>query len=380
MAASASSSSVARFDRGEIFGRAELTPEGFLRVDANLTRTGVLAYKLADGSTRRELRHPDDVFDAASLDSLKLRPTTNDHPYTEPRGLVTAENAKRLQVGHVGESVKQDGRWVSAPLVVTDGEAVAAIKAGRRQLSCGYTAKLVAESGVFDGQPYDCRQTDIRYNHVAHVDQARVGPEASIRLDAGDAIEIAPATEDHRMSTLVSVNLDGLTYQAAPEVARALDKMRADSATAEAKATAAIDAGKAREDTLQAKLDAANATIADLSKHDSDEVIREKVRARVALESTAKRFLPGDAKLDAMSDGDLRKAVILAAQKDAKLDGKSDAYIEARFDAVVEAHPESNSDEPAPSDETNHDAREGMSQGQMVDAMRNLWKQPAASN
>ena len=51
---------VNRFDVAEI-GRPVRTPQGFLRVPAYLTRAGVLEYKRDDGSTVRELRHPDEA-------------------------------------------------------------------------------------------------------------------------------------------------------------------------------------------------------------------------------------------------------------------------------------------------------------------------------
>ena len=59
-----------RFDAGNIIKITE-TKEGFLKGDAILTRTGVFTYVNADGSLRKELRHPDDVF---VLDSLSDEP------------------------------------------------------------------------------------------------------------------------------------------------------------------------------------------------------------------------------------------------------------------------------------------------------------------
>lgn len=367
-----------RFDAGAVIGQARFDEQtGFLHVDARVTRTGVLTYKLPDGTIRKELRHPDDVFRADSLATLKLVPTTNGHPYTEPRGLITAENAKKWQAGHVGESVAHDERWVTAPIVVTDGATIDAIKRGRRQLSCGYIPTLVREDGEYQGERYTHRQTNIRYNHVAHVDSARVGAEAEIRLDAADGIEIDPS-EDSPMSNLVNVNLDGIVYQAAPEVERALAKARMDAAHANEKATADLDAAKGREDALQAKLDAAGARVAELEKRDVPGEIKAGVKARTALEATARRVLPGDTNLDEMDDAAIRKAVILAVQKDANLDGKSESYIEARFDAVVEGLPAPKNEQPAPKPApTNHDASDGMTREQMVAAMRDAWKQPA---
>jgi hypothetical protein len=82
-----------RFDRGELRGAATRTDEGYIRADAIVTRVGVLTYRNKDGTLRRELRHPDDVFSAESLASLKLIPVTNEHP---PGRLVNADNAKEL--------------------------------------------------------------------------------------------------------------------------------------------------------------------------------------------------------------------------------------------------------------------------------------------
>ena len=43
---------------------------------------------------------------------------------------------------------------------------------------------------VYNGEPFDFRQTNIRYNHLAIVDEARAGPEARIVLDGEDAVLI----------------------------------------------------------------------------------------------------------------------------------------------------------------------------------------------
>ena len=84
---------VARYDRGSVRGDAIVTDEGYIRAHAVVTRTGVFLYKNADGSTRRELRHPDDVWNEDSIATMDLIPVTNGHPSEK---LVTAENSKRL--------------------------------------------------------------------------------------------------------------------------------------------------------------------------------------------------------------------------------------------------------------------------------------------
>ena len=59
---------VIRYDIGEL-SAVERTDQGFLRAPAKITRTGVFNYRKADGSIRRELRTPAEVFTSGSLKS-----------------------------------------------------------------------------------------------------------------------------------------------------------------------------------------------------------------------------------------------------------------------------------------------------------------------
>lgn len=159
-------------------------------MDANLTRIGVLLYRRADGTTVRELRHPDEVFNADSLASLGGAPVTDLHPIAEG-GLVTPSNVKALQCGHVGESVKADGKFVSATVIVQDAALIAAVESGeRRELSPGYTCRVDATPGTWKGEAYDAIQRDIVYNHLAVGPRGwgRSGSEVALKMDMGDGM------------------------------------------------------------------------------------------------------------------------------------------------------------------------------------------------
>lgn len=170
--------------------RVTRTPEGYLRGDAIVTRVGVFKYQNADGSIRAELRHPDDVLND-SLKSLRMVPITIDHP-DEP---VSVANAARYSVGSTGEYVRRDGNNVIVPLTITHADAIRAVSSGKRELSLGYSLDLIREDGVYEGERYTHRQTNITYNHLAIVDVARAGQAARLNLDGGsmfnrnDAIE-----------------------------------------------------------------------------------------------------------------------------------------------------------------------------------------------
>lgn len=315
------------------------TDEGFLKTEAIVTKAGVFAYQLSDSETIRMLKHPDDIFAPAFLDSLKLIPITNDHPPVNENGqrLVTAKTAKSLSVGSSGENVKVDKPVVRVPLSVTDSGAVASIKNGKRQLSVGFLADIVQENGFYDGAPYDVRQTNIRANHIALCDAARVGSDASILLDSSeaDAVFIDNNKEDKNMSEtkMAQVMVDGISYEAAPEVTNALTKKDKkieglDSVIAE---------NKTLIDSLKGEKDALTKTVEDLKAKDFSDDIATEVQSRLDLLDQAKDLV--DAKvlteIKAMSLVDAKRAIIKHLDAEIVLDGKSDEYVSAHFDATA---------------------------------------------
>src|SRR5258706_15099623 len=108
------SESVFRVDNYAL-GRAVKTPVGGLRIPARLTRAGVFSYRLPDGSRRRELRLPEEVFRPESVASLRSAVVTDLHPKS---GEVTAESFKQDAVGHVENPQRDGDRFISADVVV----------------------------------------------------------------------------------------------------------------------------------------------------------------------------------------------------------------------------------------------------------------------
>ena len=66
---------VLRFDFNGSSGEFKRTPQGFLRVNARLSRVGIFDYQ-----STREYRSPEEVFRSDSLESLKGAPVTDRHP------------------------------------------------------------------------------------------------------------------------------------------------------------------------------------------------------------------------------------------------------------------------------------------------------------
>lgn len=316
-----------RVDRSRL-PRMARTDEGYLRGEAVATRIGVFEYINGDGSIRAELRHPDEVLAADSLASLRMIPITINHPGK----LVDAKNAKELGVGLTGENVRVDGRHIVVPLTITTEDGIKAVENGQRELSLGYRLDLIEEVGVYEGVAYTHRQTNIVYNHLALVNQARAGRAARLNLD-GAAVQLVET--DRTEADMHKVNIDGIQYDAAPEVARALTKLEADLSNA----VSGRETAEARADEAEAKRDAAEKKAADAEAKVNADEIDKLVRSKLELVTAARKLVNEDVDLLGLSDRDIMVTAIAAAHKDVKLDGKSDDYVRARFDAVVEAAP-----------------------------------------
>lgn len=129
---------IRRYDAATV-QKSVKTDAGFLKAPARLTRVGVFDYQEPGGKVRRELRLPEEVFSADSLDSFQLVPLTNNHPSIDD-GKVTSKNAGLLQVGTVGQDVARDGSFVAATVLVTDAKAIEQIESGRSSFRAGTSA------------------------------------------------------------------------------------------------------------------------------------------------------------------------------------------------------------------------------------------------
>ena len=80
------------------------------------------------------------------------------------------DNVSREIIGTVLSEGIQDGTNVRAEIIIHDSKV---LKAGLRELSLGYDCDCDETPGVWQGQPYDAIQHNIRINHLAIVEQAR---------------------------------------------------------------------------------------------------------------------------------------------------------------------------------------------------------------
>lgn len=162
-------------------GQTYFTPEGYLKDRPILTRTGIFEYVNPDGTVRRELRLPEDVFEPESLSSYKGKPII----ITHDAGLVTKDNVHQHQIGTILTEGYRSGDDVRAEIIIHDTDEMRS--AGLKELSLGYNLELDETPGEWNGVHYDAIQRNIRINHLALVREARAGDKARLNIDGRDS-------------------------------------------------------------------------------------------------------------------------------------------------------------------------------------------------
>ncbi len=200
---------------------------GSLRVPITTNLIGVLNYiDKKTGKVVKELKHPDDVFAARSVNSLNNLIITDDHP---PEGLITTKNASKYQRGLTDSHSKiRECIGLDNFGTITVFDLIEKMRAGKIFLSPGYLCDIIKESGIwvdFEGRewPYDQRQVNIRLNHLAVIFNPREGEQSTIRLNEGEIINYI-----EKGVKTVEIQLNGVTYDIPDPVA---NTMRNNTAT-----------------------------------------------------------------------------------------------------------------------------------------------------
>lgn len=171
--------------------KQSLTPDGFLLcLEVPIANLDPLIYGPgetpipagADGIVR-VTRSEEDFFNPEFLASFNLKPVVNGHP-VNPSGRgyvnVSPQNFKQQVVGSIGNTRRGEGELsnsIVVDMLIMDELAIADVRAGKRQVSCGYRAEYEWDPEV----PGQGEQCDFKLgNHVALVRSGRCGPDCAI--------------------------------------------------------------------------------------------------------------------------------------------------------------------------------------------------------
>lgn len=319
--------------------KAERTMQGFLRIPAYLTRTGVFTYRNSDGSLSKQLRHPDDVFKPESIASLKGAPFTNEHP----KGLVDPKTLKKDLVGWLGDNIEIDTIYLKGVVTVADEKAIDDVESGKKEVSCGYTADITDEKGFYNGEEYNCRQTNITYNHVSLVKKGRAGAMVKLQLDSNQIELVDELNKTSEEEEMAKIKLGDVEYEVSADIADAFGKEQKKNQEAMdgMNKKMADMMPKAEMDKMSAKCDSLTEEVKELKlKKDASETSKEEiqkaVKARVELVSKASKVLKPETKMDDMTDAEIIKAVVAEKRPTLDLKDKSEVYVQACFDQIME--------------------------------------------
>ncbi|MGE7621702.1 DUF2213 domain-containing protein [Viridibacillus sp. NPDC096237] len=316
-----------RYDKTLINDYRE-TPEGYLTVNVPITRPGVFPYRRADGNIQMEAKLPDEIFSDLTIHSARSKPVTDEHP-SEP---VNIDNYQSYAKGmsHNDSHVSDLKLYVS--LTITDKALIQKIRDGKREISIGFMADVVAEQGTYNGQQYEFAQRNLEINHIAIVDQGRAGPEVAIRSDS-DAWQIED--DEGGTSNMAKYTIDSKEYEVDSAVKSYIEAQNA-KLEAEKLKVKEVDTLQGRLDAQDAQLTAKDTEIALLKeKSISADEMDKKVEERVALIATVQPYLGDSYDFTGKTERELKEAVILTANPEFKGDSKSDEYVNAFYDATV---------------------------------------------
>lgn len=312
-------------------GELKFTKDGYAVVEARIARTGMYDYAgfemgVSDKQTLKIYRPEETVFSEASMAAFANKPITLDHP----RDNVGPDNYRQLARGFTGGEVKRDGEFVVVPLMLTDSQAIDAVKSGKTGLSAGYSVEVDMTPGVTDsGEAFDGQMVGvIQGNHVAVVANPRAG------TFIGDSFPTTTEKEGQQVSTK-TITFDGLPLLVTDAAEAAIGKLQDTISDRDATITALEADVASRDRDLAAK----DAEIDELKADAPDQAAIDKLADEKAEVVSRARAIVGDKLGDTAgkSASDIRRAAVVAKLGDAAAKDKSDDYVAARFDALVES-------------------------------------------
>ena len=162
---------------------------GYITIPKNpISKSGVFQYlgksispELEPDKAYNVWRPEEELNNPDTIESFRLTPWIPEHVMLG-NGFTPAE-VVGVQ-GVTGETVEFMGGTLYSKLKLFGDDLKKLIKAGLKELSCGFRCQWDVVSGVTpDGQSYDVIQRQIRGNHLASVEQARMGSDVRVAMD-----------------------------------------------------------------------------------------------------------------------------------------------------------------------------------------------------
>ena len=173
-------------------GKSSIDINGYRRQEANpISMVGVFPYTGKqidyDGSLRLDphkiywvLRPPEELFHPDAIKSFNGLPIRIGHVMLGTGFKAVDDEPVDGCIYNVRQSLDMPDYLIGDFSIYTDKMKDVLQKGRIRELSLGYRCQYIPESGVYNGQPYEFKQANLRGNHLALVENGRCG--SSVRV------------------------------------------------------------------------------------------------------------------------------------------------------------------------------------------------------
>jgi len=274
----------------------ERTEDGFLRCRARVLREGIMPYR------REEFEQPlpdeikiDPVMMLVNMDSMSsadsLRSLEGAAVVVGAHEWVTPDNFRSVAHGHVAGAPRVEGPFLEVDLVVTDPSAIQRIEAGELpEVSAAYHAATVFDPGEWDGNRYDAKQVQLRYNHIAVIPagEGRAGTDVKILNEKGA----------RQMSVRVKLPLTGRFINTDEEGGSAVEAENASAAEVQSGVEGTMSQLESKTKDMQSLQEEIDALKAELNQYKtkldellSDEAVEAKAMDMMAEQTDADEII-----------------------------------------------------------------------------------------
>lgn len=154
--------------------------------DNPLSKVGVFPYlgkqissELEPDKIYQVYRPAEELLSEETINSFKLLPIVDDHTMLGSEPGMTPAEEKGVHGTSGSDVYGKDGK-LYGDLKIYSETLKDEIEAGKKELSMGYFCDYELTPGTFDGQHYDAVQRNIRGNHIALVEEGRMGPDVRV--------------------------------------------------------------------------------------------------------------------------------------------------------------------------------------------------------
>lgn len=151
-----------------------------------LSKVGVFPYlgrqisdELEPDKIYQVLRPEEELSKQETLDSFKLVPFVDEHTMLGTKAGMKPAEEKGIH-GVIGNDVYYKDGIIYGDLKIFSETLKEEIENGKKELSMGYFCDYELKDGEFEGKPYQAVQRNLKINHVALVDEGRMGVDVRV--------------------------------------------------------------------------------------------------------------------------------------------------------------------------------------------------------